>query len=125
LELAPKAFALLRHLVEHPQRLITKDDLLAAVWRDAIVSDAALTSCVRDLRKALGDSALFERARAIATELGMRPLVARCHLGLGALSRRIGNDRQAREHLTTAAALFGEMGMRFWHEQAVSMTAQP
>ena len=56
LELAPRAFALLRHLVEHPQRLITKDDLLAAVWRDAIVSDAALASCVRDLRKALGDS---------------------------------------------------------------------
>ena len=68
-------------------------------------------------------SALFERARAIAGELGMRPLMARCHLGLGALSRRIGNDRQAREHLTTAAALFGEMGMRFWLEQAVAAMA--
>jgi len=56
LELTPRAFALLRHLVEHPQRLITKDDLLTTVWRDAIVSDAALTSCIRDLRKALSDS---------------------------------------------------------------------
>ena len=66
---------------------------------------------------------LFERARAIASELGMRPLVARCHLSLGALSRRIGNDRQAREHLTAAAALFGEMGMRFWVDQAVAAMA--
>src|SRR5882672_7716324 len=57
LELTPRAFAVLRYLVEHPQRLITKDDLLTTVWRDAIVSDAALASCIRDLRKALGDSA--------------------------------------------------------------------
>src|SRR6185503_2014178 len=56
LDLTPRAFAVLRHLVEHPQRLITKDDLLATVWRDAIVSDAALASCIRDLRRALGDS---------------------------------------------------------------------
>src|SRR2546425_5743120 len=56
LELTPRAFAVLRHLVEYPGRLITKEELLTAVWRDAIVSDAALASCIRDLRKALGDS---------------------------------------------------------------------
>ena len=56
LELTPRAFAVLRHLVEHAGRLITKDELLATVWRDAIVSDAALASCIRDLRRALGDS---------------------------------------------------------------------
>jgi DNA-binding winged helix-turn-helix (wHTH) protein/predicted ATPase len=56
LSLTPRAFAVLRHLVEHPGRLITKEELLTAVWRDAIVSDAALSSCIRDLRKALGDS---------------------------------------------------------------------
>ena len=49
--------------------------------------------------------------------------MARCHLSQGALSRRIGNDRQAREHLTASAALFGEMGMRFWLEQAVAAMA--
>ena len=65
LELTPRVFAVLRHLVEHPQRLITKEDLLATVWRDAIVSDAALTSCIRDLLKALGDSA--ESPRYIET----------------------------------------------------------
>src|SRR5215831_6117616 len=61
LELTPRAFAVLRHLVEHPQRLITKDDLLATVWRDTVVSDAAMTSCIRDLRYALGDSSRAPR----------------------------------------------------------------
>lgn len=56
LTLTPRAFAVLRHLVEHRGRLITKAELFTTVWRDAIVSDAALASCIRDLRKALGDS---------------------------------------------------------------------
>jgi DNA-binding winged helix-turn-helix (wHTH) protein/predicted ATPase len=56
LELAPRAFAVLRHLVQSPGRLITKEELLTTIWRDAIVSDAALSSCIRDLRKALVDS---------------------------------------------------------------------
>ena len=65
LDLGPKAFAVLRHLVDHPQRLITKDGLLSAAWGDTIVSEAALTSCIRDLRKALADSS--RRPRYIET----------------------------------------------------------
>ena len=61
LDLAPRAFAVLRHLVEHQGRLITKEELLSAVWRDAIVSDAALASGIRDLRRALGDSSAAPR----------------------------------------------------------------
>ena len=56
LRLTPRAFAVLRHLVEHPQRLITKEDFFTVVWRDVIVGEAALASCIRDLRKALADS---------------------------------------------------------------------
>jgi DNA-binding winged helix-turn-helix (wHTH) protein/predicted ATPase len=56
LSLMPRTFAVLRHLVEHAGRLVTKEMLLAAVWRDAVVSDAALTTCIRDLRRALGDA---------------------------------------------------------------------
>ena len=56
LRLSPRAFAVLRHLVGHPNLLITKEDLLASVWRNTIVGDAALATCIRDLRKALGDS---------------------------------------------------------------------
>ena len=49
---------------------------------------------------------------------GMRPLVAHCHLGLGKLYRRAGDDTKAREHLTTAATMYREMGMTFWLEKA-------
>jgi len=48
----------------------------------------------------------------------MRPLVAHCHLGLGKLFRRTGTRDQAREHLTIATAMYREMDMRFWLEQA-------
>src|SRR5262245_51724147 len=61
LALTPKAFDVLRHLVEHAGRLITKDELMARVWRDAIGSDSALTSCIRDLRRALSDSPTVPR----------------------------------------------------------------
>ena len=53
-----------------------------------------------------------------AEVLGMRPLVAHCHLGLGKLSRRTGKRELAQEHLTTATTMYREMDMRFWREQA-------
>ena len=55
---------------------------------------------------------------ALATDLGMRPLVAHCHLGLGKLYRRTGQREQAREHVTTATTMYREMDMRFYLEQA-------
>ncbi len=58
------------------------------------------------------------QAMALAEELGMRPLVAHCHLGLGKLSRRTGKRQEAQEHLTTATMMFHEMDMRVWLEQA-------
>ena len=54
----------------------------------------------------------------MAGGLGMRPLVAHCHLGLGKLSRRTGKQDQAREHLTTATTMYREMDMTYWLEQA-------
>jgi tetratricopeptide (TPR) repeat protein len=60
----------------------------------------------------------YREALTLANELGMRPLVARCHLGLGTLSRRTGGREQAREHLTTAAMMYREMDIRFWLERA-------
>ena len=60
----------------------------------------------------------YDQALTLATELGMRPLVARCHLGLGKLYRRTGEQGQAQEHLTTAASMYREMDMRYWLEKA-------
>jgi tetratricopeptide (TPR) repeat protein len=60
----------------------------------------------------------YREARALADERGMRPLVARCHLGLGTLYGRAGTPARAREHLTTAVAMFRDMDMRLWLERA-------
>jgi sugar phosphate isomerase/epimerase len=60
----------------------------------------------------------YGAALALASELGMRPLVAHCHLGLGTLSRRAGKRPEAQEHLTTATTMYREMGMTFWLEKA-------
>src|SRR5262249_43084748 len=56
IELRPKSFELLRYLVENGGRLISKDELVNAVWTNVIVSDDSLTQCVSDLRRALNDS---------------------------------------------------------------------
>ncbi|MEL7060736.1 MAG: winged helix-turn-helix domain-containing protein [Acidobacteriota bacterium] len=57
----PRAFDLLMVLVEHPERLITKDELLAQVWPDVQVADNALTRAVTRLRRVLGDDARSPR----------------------------------------------------------------
>jgi tetratricopeptide (TPR) repeat protein len=60
----------------------------------------------------------LRQALVLAGELGMRPLIAHCHLGLGKLYRRTGKRQEAQEHLTTATTMYREMDMRFWLEQA-------
>jgi tetratricopeptide (TPR) repeat protein len=62
--------------------------------------------------------ARYREGLALAEELGNRPLVAHCHLGLGKLYGRADKPEPAREHLTTAVTMYREMGMRFWLEQA-------
>jgi hypothetical protein len=61
---------------------------------------------------------------ALASDLGMRPLMAYRHLGLGTLHRRTGKREQAEEHLRTATAMYREMEMTYWLEKAETETAQ-
>ena len=51
---------------------------------------------------------------ALAETLGMRPLLARCHLGLGRLERQLGNSGAARRHLGAATELFEALQMKYW-----------
>jgi len=60
----------------------------------------------------------YRLALGLAEELGMRPLVAQCHLGLGQLGRRAGQHQLAERHLTVASAMFREMEMARWLEKA-------
>lgn len=55
LHLTPKAFAVLRHLVENRDRLVPKTELLATFWRGTSVSDGVLTTAIREIRRALGE----------------------------------------------------------------------
>jgi len=60
----------------------------------------------------------YRKALALAEELGMRPLTAHCHLGLGKLYRRTYQRELASEHLTAATTMYREMDMTYWLEQA-------
>jgi hypothetical protein len=53
----------------------------------------------------------------LAAELGMRPLVARCHAGLARLYRR-GKRIESDGHFRTATSMYREMGMTYWLEKA-------
>jgi len=66
----------------------------------------------------------YRQALALAEELGMRPLQAHCHLGLGTLYRRIGRAEQARAALSTAIELLRAMEMPFWLPRAEAALAQ-
>jgi tetratricopeptide (TPR) repeat protein len=77
-----------------------------------LAGDVASTGGAEDARGNYGE------ALALAADLGMRPLVAHCHLGLGKLYRRTGKREQAQEHLTTATTMYREMGMTYWLEKA-------
>jgi tetratricopeptide (TPR) repeat protein len=60
----------------------------------------------------------YRTALGLGSALGLRPLIARCHLRLGTLYRRTGKRQDAQDHLATAIAMYREMDLRFWLEQA-------
>ena len=70
--LRPKVFAVLRHLVEHRGELVTKQQLLEAVWPSTFVGDAVLKDSIRQLREALGDDAAAPRYIETAHRRGYR-----------------------------------------------------
>jgi DNA-binding winged helix-turn-helix (wHTH) protein/tetratricopeptide (TPR) repeat protein len=56
-DLRPKTWELIRYMVERPGKLLSKQELIDAVWPDTIVTEASLNQAIRELRKALGDDA--------------------------------------------------------------------
>ncbi|HET9931612.1 MAG TPA: AAA family ATPase, partial [Polyangiaceae bacterium] len=58
LVLRRKPFAILRYLAEHPKKLVTAEELLAHVWRGAVVSDSAMRSHLHELRQVLGEGVI-------------------------------------------------------------------
>jgi class 3 adenylate cyclase/tetratricopeptide (TPR) repeat protein len=66
----------------------------------------------------------YRQALALAEELGMRPLQAHCHLGLGTLYATTGQREPARAELSTAIELYRSMEMTFWLPQTEAVLAQ-
>ena len=67
---------------------------------------------------------LYRQAMAIAEDLALRPLLARCHLGLGKACLRTDDPASARRHLTAALDMFRAMQMRYWIENVTAEMAK-
>ena len=65
----------------------------------------AEVTALGDPRDAVGAATSYVDSLALAQELGMRPLVAHCHLGLGKLSRRAGDRANSEQHLQTGPSI--------------------
>ena len=74
--LEPKTFDVLRYLIEHRDRLVTKEELLDAAWKDTFVTPNVLTRAVAQLRKALGDDAFEPRYIETVAKRGYRFIAA-------------------------------------------------
>ncbi len=68
----PKVFDMLVHLITHRDRIISKDELVDEIWQGRFVSDAAVSSVLRDLRRALGDDGRTQRFIRTSRGHGMR-----------------------------------------------------
>lgn len=71
-ELEPRSFAVLRHLVEHHHRVVPKHELLDEVWGDRFVSESALTTRIKECRRALGDDGTAQRYIKTVHRVGYR-----------------------------------------------------
>src|SRR5262249_48516092 len=72
LALTPKAFDVLQYLLTHPDRLVTKDTLLDAVWPETAISDVVVRIAIGEVRRALGDTAQAPRFIATVHRRGYR-----------------------------------------------------
>src|SRR3954465_1472322 len=72
LTIEPKAFRVLLFLLRNPQRLVSKEEILNAVWGDVAVSEGSLTRCIWMLRNALGDDIRSPRYIETVATVGYR-----------------------------------------------------
>jgi tetratricopeptide (TPR) repeat protein len=90
-------------------------------WALRLLGEIALQRHPPEVAQA---EAYYQQALALADGLGMRPLVAHCHFGLGRLYTRIGRRAEAGAALSAAVELYGAMAMTFWLPQADAALAE-
>jgi TolB-like protein/cytochrome c-type biogenesis protein CcmH/NrfG len=72
LEVEPQVFDLLAYLVQHRDRVVSKDDLIEAIWQGRVVSESTLTSRINAARKAVGDNGQDQRLIRTLARKGFR-----------------------------------------------------
>lgn len=99
LQVEPTAFRVLLHLLRNPGRLVTKDEIIRAVWSDSVVSDNSLTRSIATLRRLLGDDRREPLYIATVPTIGYRFLCevaaledGRSELDMANSDRSLGND---------------------------------
>jgi class 3 adenylate cyclase/tetratricopeptide (TPR) repeat protein len=90
-------------------------------WALRLLASVAAQGASLEVEQA---EAYYRQAIVLAEELGMRPLLAHCHLGLGTLYHQVGRLELARAALSTALALYRAMDMTLWLPQAETVLAQ-
>ncbi len=68
----PQVFDLLVYLIQNRDRVVSKDDLIAAIWAGRLVSDSTLTSRINAVRRAVGDTGGEQRVIRTAARKGFR-----------------------------------------------------
>jgi len=90
----PQVFELLHHLMSNHDRVVSKEELLDAIWGDRFVSESALTSRVKAARRAVGDDGQAQRVIKTIHARGYQ-FVAEVHLDAGRIRRALPRLRNA------------------------------
>jgi TolB-like protein/Tfp pilus assembly protein PilF len=90
-ELRPKSFEVLRYLLENADRLVSKEELIKAVWPGVSVTDESVTRCISDVRRALGD----------ADRRMIKTVLKRGYVFVAPISRPDANDGSVQLHPST------------------------
>jgi len=106
IKLRPKAFAVLEHLLSCPGELVTKENLIGAVWRDTFVGDAVLKVAIRQIREALSDDPKSPRFIETAHRRGYRFIGQ-----IGAGTAAIATPHAAAASDTRDATLLNRVGV--------------
>src|SRR5688572_7747989 len=106
-----KSFDVLLYLVRHRGRVVSKDELIEAVWSPVVVTENSLVQCIRDAREAIGDSgqALIEtvarRGYIFTPEVDVRPALAPAGRAMRGAPRRARYAWAGAAVLATIAAI--------------------
>jgi TolB-like protein/tetratricopeptide (TPR) repeat protein len=110
--LEPKAFDLLEYLIRNRERVVSKDDLVAAVWGGRTVSDAALDTRISVVRDAIGDSGAEQRLIRTLRTIGFRFIAPMVEEAPSTTARIVAEERNRAlraDHPTIAVLPFANL----------------